>query len=576
MEYSAIFHDTNKKYCYALEKGLFIIRLKTKKDDMKHVTLHYQDKYIPVHFHDTRQQTPMKKIANDSWCDYYEAQVQIDMVCMRYQFELEDQNGQIAFYGNHEFYEEKITSIDYMYDCPQNLREEEMFSTPEWAKNKVIYQIFPSRFASSKQIADDVWYQTPMTAQANLQGDLKGITQHLEHLKELGVDIVYMTPIFHSPSSHKYNTVDYYTIDPSFGTKEDLKELVDKAHALGMYVILDAVFNHTDVEFFAFKDIRENEANSRYLDWYYIQDFPLKAKWGTKPNYKCFSYFGGMPKLNLQNDEVAEYCIEVARYWLRECNIDGWRLDVGDEISHSFWQRFRKAIKADYPDALIVGEIWHHAEDFLDGEEWDTFMNYPFYFAVNDLAASQKITPSKFLGQMGNLEGNLHKNVYPILWNLLDSHDTARLMHNCGEDVDKFKLCVGIQLISPGMPFIYYGDEYGMTGGPAPDCRRGMLWDAKYQNQDIYEWYKKLLQLRKEEPALTKGETKVLLCDDAKRMFALEKSYEGKQMIILVNAGETEQKTDLFTDNEPMQNLLKNSVFTGELQRFEVAVLTKM
>ena len=374
MEFSAIFHDTTKKYCYALEKGSFIIRLKTKKNDIKRVTLHCQDKYIPISFMDTRNRMDMEKVASDKYCDYYEACVQMDVVCLRYQFELEDMEGQIYYYANHEFYKEPRTHIDYMYDCPQNLREEEMYVVPEWAKNKIIYQIFPSRFATSKEVSKEEWYQAPIDHRADLKGDLRGIINRLDYLKELGVDIVYMTPVFESPSSHKYNTVDYYKIDPSFGTEEDLKELVDKAHSLGMRVILDAVFNHTGTEFFAFQDVLKNEEKSPYVDWYYIDSFPLKMEWGTKPNFKTFSYFPGMPKLNLRNDEVAEYCIGVARYWIEKCNIDGWRLDVGDEVSHAFWRRFRKAIKQTNPEALIIGEIWHHAEDFLEGEERDTLM----------------------------------------------------------------------------------------------------------------------------------------------------------------------------------------------------------
>ena len=149
MEFAAIFHDTTKKYAYALEKGHFVIRLKTKKNDIKRVTLLYQDKYIPIHFHDTRARKDMYLISSDNYCDYYEVHVDMDMVCLRYQFELEDYEGNIFYYANHEFYKEPRTHIDYMYDCPQNLREEEMVVTPDWAKNKVVYQIFPDRFNKS-------------------------------------------------------------------------------------------------------------------------------------------------------------------------------------------------------------------------------------------------------------------------------------------------------------------------------------------------------------------------------------------------------------------------------------------
>lgn len=578
MEFSAIFHDTTKKYAYALEKGHFVIRIKTKKNDLKRVTVLHQDKYIPVQFHDTRAAIEMDKIASDNYCDYYEAQIDMDMVCLRYQFELEDYEGNIFYYANHEFYKEPREHIDYMYDCPQNLREEEMVVTPDWAKNKIVYQIFPSRFASSKEIPHETWYQAPIDHKADLQGDLRGIIEHLEHLKDLGVDIIYMTPIFESPSSHKYNTTDYYKIDPSFGTEADIKELVEKAHVLGMRVIMDAVFNHTGTDFFAFKDVQEKKENSKYLDWYYIDGFPLKMEWGNKPNFKTFSYFGGMPKLNLQNQEVAEYCINVGRYWIEKCNIDGWRLDVGDEVSHKFWRKFRTAMKEIKPDALIIGEVWHHAEDFLDGEEWDTVMNYPFCFAIENLVAKESITVSQFLGQMGYMEGNYHRKIYPLLWNLIDSHDFSRFMHRCGEDVNRFMLGVGLQLLWPGMPFIYYGDEYGMTGGNDPDCRRGMVWDEKYQNQDIYQWYRKLIQIRKEYPVLTEGKVTNVYCNDTLGIFAITKILEDVECTLLVHVGADEVLLENIPELEAIKsslNLLTDCVFPGKLSDFEVAVLIK-
>lgn len=579
MEFSAIFHEINKKYCYAIEKGHFVIRIKTKKDDLEKVILHYQDKYIPLSRLDTRASLAMEKVASDMWCDYYEAQIEMDVVCLRYFFELVDKEGRCAYYGNHDFFEDKITSIDYMYDCPQNLREEEIFLTPEWAKNKIVYQIFPSRYATSKEVPAKKWYKAPITARDDLQGDLRGVIDSLAHLKELGVDVVYMTPIFRSPSSHKYDTVDYYMIDPAFGTEADLCELLEKAHQMDMRVILDGVFNHTSPEFFAFADIKEKQEASKYIDWYYIKGFPLQAKMGTKPNYKCFSYFGGMPKLNLQNEETAEYFLEVGRYWIEKCHIDGWRMDVGDEISHKFWRRFRKEMKAVNPDVLIIGEVWHQAEDFLDGEEWDTVMNYPFYFAVNDLIANEKITVSRFLGQLGYLEGNLHKRVYPILWNLLDSHDTSRLLNRCGENVEKFKLGVAWQLLSPGMPFIYYGDEYGMTGGGDPDCRRGMLWDEKRQNKEVYQWYRKLIQLRKKYPCLTEGKMVHSYCDDKEGILSIAREYGETTMQLIMHAkeGKVVVPKEIMRTNASQEafDLIKDEKFSGTLDAYEIALFVK-
>lgn len=571
MEFSAIYHDMDKRYCFALEAGKFLFRIRAKKDDLRSVVLHFRDKYIPLERYDSRQSVPMQKTASDRFCDYYEAVTKIDVICLRYYFELTDTAGQTAYYGNYEFFDEPVESIDFMFDCPQNLREEEMFLVPDWAKNKIVYQIFPSRFASDTPVDDAKWYQAPIGHKANLGGNLRGITGHLSHMKELGVDILYMTPIFASDSSHKYDTVDYYKIDPGFGTEEDLAELVEKAHALGMRVILDGVFNHTSPKFFAFSDIITYGASSAYRDWYYIDSFPPVAKRWEKPNFKCFGYYGGMPKLNLQNPETAEYFINVGLYWLRKCNIDGWRLDVGDEISHFFWKKFRRAIKRENPDALLIGEIWHYAGDFLEGDEWDTVMNYTFFFSVQNFVAKETIPPSRFLENLDFLRGNLHPDVCPLLWNLIDSHDTARFLHICGGRREKLKLAAALQLLLPGMPFLYYGDEYGMTGVDAVDCRRGMVWKEKYQDADMFEWYKALIRVRKEYPELA-GEAAERCSDDVRGLLIFSAKNETRTVTALLHGRDGDVCADDYTG---WTNVLNGEAFSGVLKGYEVAVAAK-
>lgn len=529
MEYSAIFHDMDKRFSYAVDKDLFVIRVQVKKDDMKEVILHYEDKYIPMERKDTRKTVPMKKVAVSQFHDYYEAQINMHLICLRYFFEFTDTQGEKVYYGNYEFDKECITNRDRMFDCPQNLREEEMFEVPEWAANKVVYQIFPSRFAATEPVDKELWYKAPITPMDDLHGNLRGIIEHMDDIQNLGIDVLYMTPIFQSNSCHKYDTMDYYQIDPSFGTTEDLKELVQKAHERGMKVVLDAVYNHTGREFFAFADILENGEKSKYRDWYFIDGFPLKSEWGEIPNFKCFGYYGGMPKLNLKNPEVEKYITDVACYWIKECDIDGWRLDVGDEISHFFWKNFRKAVKAVKKDMLIIGEIWHYAGDFLEGDEWDTVMNYPFYLNLIDLLADEKITVSQFVQNLGYLKGRLHKNCYPLMWNLIDSHDTARFLHLCNDNKKKQHLAAAFQLLLPGMPMIYYGDEYAMPGANDPDCRRGMYWDEEYQDKEMYEWYKRLIQVRKSHACIVEGELAGSVTEDE----------EGTVVLIRKNGEET-------------------------------------
>ena len=570
MEYSAIIHDMDKRFCYAIDKDLFVIRVQVKKDDMKEVILHYEDKYIPMESKDTRMTLPMKKVAVSQFHDYYEAQLQMNLICLRYFFEFTDMQGEKVYYGNYEFDKECITNRDRMFDCPQNLREEEMFEVPQWAANKVVYQIFPSRFASTQPVDKKLWYKAPITPMDDLHGNLRGIIEHLDYIKDLGIDVVYLTPIFKSNSCHKYDTIDYYQVDPSFGTTEDLKELVQKSHERGMKVVLDAVYNHTGREFFAFQDILEKGEKSKYLDWYFIDELPLKDEWGEIPNFKCFGYYGGMPKLNLKNPEVEKYITDVACYWIKECDIDGWRLDVGDEISHFFWKNFRKAIKAVKKDMLIIGEIWHYAGDFLEGDEWDTVMNYPFYLNLIDLLADEKINVSQFVQNLGYLKGRLNKKCYPLMWNLIDSHDTARFLHLCHDNKKKQHLAAAFQLLLPGMPMVYYGDEYAMPGANDPDCRRGMYWDEEYQDKEMYNWYKKLMQVRKTHACIVEGELIDTITNDEEDTIVLIRKSGEETLAMIFNCGSSTKEFDEYAQK---YDLLTDSVFDGKVEGFGAAVI---
>ena len=570
MEYSAIFHDMDKRFCYAIDKDLFVIRVQVKKDDMKEVILHYEDKYIPMERKDTRMTLPMKKVATSQFHDYYEAQLQMHLICLRYFFEFTDMQGEKVYYGNYEFDKECITNRDRMFDCPQNLREEEMFEVPQWAANKVVYQIFPSRFATTQPVDKKLWYKAPITPMDDLHGNLRGIIEHLDYIKNLGIDVVYLTPIFKSNSCHKYDTIDYYQVDPSFGTTEDLKELVQKSHERGMKVVLDAVYNHTGREFFAFQDILEKGEKSKYLDWYFIDELPPRGEWGEIPNFKCFGYYGGMPKLNLKNPEVEKYITDVACYWIKECDIDGWRLDVGDEISHFFWKNFRKAIKAVKKDMLIIGEIWHYAGDFLEGDEWDTVMNYPFYLNLIDLLADEKINVSQFVQNLGYLKGRLNKKCYPLMWNLIDSHDTARFLHLCHDNKKKQHLAAAFQLLMPGMPMVYYGDEYAMPGANDPDCRRGMYWDEEYQDKEMYNWYKKLMQVRKTHACIVEGEMIETIANDDEDTIVMIRKNGEETIAMLFNCGNSAKE---FNEYAEKHNLLTDSAFDGKVDGLDAAVI---
>ncbi len=580
MIYSGISHYADQRDAFFLENGKLRIRIETARGDMNAIYLHVRDKYIGLDRADTRACYKMRRYASDFGHDYFSADIDIqmaghfqknpDMLCLRYFFELVDEAGARVWYGDSRFFSGEPGDVEAMYDCPLISRRELTFRIPDWAKNAVVYQIFPTRFATTEDVPDKLWYKAPIAWNDDLKGNLRGIIEHIPYLKELGVDVIYMTPIFRSNTSHKYDTIDYYAVDPSLGDENDLHELVDKAHANGMRVMLDGVFNHTSPDFFAFKDIKKNGKKSEYYDWYYLDSDDISFGSRTeKPSYQSFAYVGMMPKLNLSNPETADYVTGVACHYIKEFGIDGWRLDVADEIGHSFWKKFRKAVKAVNPDALLVGEVWHFSPDFLQGDEWDSVMNYAFYKNIGEMICEGHITPSGFLSQQGFLNGEYHSAVLPVLWNLIDSHDTSRFLYRAGGDKRKLALAAAFQMLTPGTPFIYYGDEVAMTGGDDPDNRRGMLWDELKQDKDMYHWYQRLTYFRHTINALTQGDYLRVDADDEKGLLEYHLS-SGEVLIFHTSDGDISAR-----EYTGYKELLSDKTFDGTIPGYGCALLRK-
>ena len=580
MIYSGISHYADQRDAFFLEDGRLRIRIATSRGDMSAIYLHTQDKYIGLDRADTRACYKMHRYASDFGHDYFSADIDIpmagqfkknpDMLCLRYFFEMVDEAGARIWYGDSRFFSCEPGDVEAMYDCPLISRREQTFRVPGWAKNAVVYQIFPTRFATTEKVDDKLWYKAPIAWDDDLKGNLQGIIRHLPYLKELGVDVIYMTPIFRSNTSHKYDTIDYYAVDPSLGDSNDLHELVDKAHAAGMRVMLDGVFNHTSPDFFAFKDVVKNGRASKYYNWYYLDSDDVSfGSHTSKPSFQSFAYVGFMPKLNLSNPETASYVIDVACHYIKDFGIDGWRLDVADEIGHSFWKKFRRAVKAVNPDALLVGEIWHFSPDFLQGDEWDSVMNYAFYKNIGSMLCDGNLSPSGFLSQQGFLNGVYHSAVLPVMWNLIDSHDTSRFLFRAGGDKRKLALAAAFQMLTPGTPFIYYGDEVAMTGGEDPDNRRGMLWDEELQDMDMYHWYQRLTFFRHTINALTAGSYSSVSADDDKCLLEYHLS-SGEVLIFHTADGETNA-----LEYKGYKELLSDKVFNGTIPGYGCVLLRK-
>jgi cyclomaltodextrinase len=449
--------------------------------------------------------------------------------------------------------------------------------TPEWVRDAVFYQIFPDRFALSKSLQKPHYLETwdsPPTVHGYKGGDLIGVVERLDYLVDLGVNALYFNPVFASASNHRYHTYDYYNVDPLLGGNAALRTLLDAAHARGIRVILDAVLNHASRGFFQFHDIMENGPHSPYIDWFNIKGWPLHAyETNLPPNYDAWWNLHALPKFNVANPHVREYLLGVSEFWV-EFGIDGWRLDVPGEIKDdTFWQEFRQRVKAANPEAYIVGEIWHDARHWLQGDQFDAVMNYlltklcleffttrhidPRYVQGTSLWPVRDIGGAEFAQEIEALLKLYPREVTEVQLNLLGSHDTARFVTTAGNDPAALALATLFQMIYPGAPCVYYGDEVGMSGGKDPECRGAFPWDPGVWHNDLRDYIKRAIALRHAHPALRRGDYHSLYGEGS--VYALGRSLEDDMVLVAFNAGTTPQDAVI-----PVVGFMSNGVTLGD------------
>jgi cyclomaltodextrinase / maltogenic alpha-amylase / neopullulanase len=377
-------------------------------------------------------------------------------------------------------------------------------SGPDWLLNTVFYQIFPERFFNGDPSNDPTpianWNTDQPTRENFFGGDLEGIRQKLPHLRELGASGLYLTPIFAAGSSHKYDTHDYRQIDPTFGTLETFRALVADLKANDIHLLLDAVFNHCGDGFWAFRDVIEQGAASRYLDWFTVQSLPITF---DPPSYQTCGGAPFLPKLNVENAEVRAHLLAITETWLHE-GIDGWRLDVPWKVGLDFWRAFRQRVLACNPDAYIVAEVWRGVRDWMMGDTVHGVMNYRLRGAILDYTLFDHMDAEDFDYEVGQLHAEFG-DATPYQLTLLGSHDTPRILTLSGGNIDRTLCAIALQMTLPGTPMIYYGDEIGMEGDNDPDCRRPMIWDRNRWNDRIWQATRTLVNLRHTHPALRTG-----------------------------------------------------------------------
>jgi len=537
MQFSAIEHRSTDNFCYPLNENELMIGLKTGSD-IRRVFLIYGDPFDGSVTPDgwawegKRQEITRKKdLPYHTW---WQVTVTLPYGRCKYCFELHGQDeGDVRYCLENGFYTadelvtlRRITGNFPGFEFPW-LDGAECVRVPDWVPRTVWYQIFPDRFcrdtASQKPNALP-WpaAEDAVTNNEHYGGTLRGITEKLGYLADLNITGLYLNPVNASPSVHKYDTSDYLNIDPAFGSADDLHTLVKEAHARGIKVMLDGVFNHCGWDFALWQDVVRNGKASPYFDWFIVQEWPFETAVepecentasrsrpsgtnGKSGRYSVFAYVDTMPKLNTNNPAVVDYLLNVCETWVRSYDIDGLRLDVANELSHIFCRQLYRRMRSLKKDFYLLGEIWRSALPWLRGGELDSVMNYPLALCFWKFFYD-KTLPALTLEREINAVFTAYPEPVTVgLFNLLDSHDTPRLFTRNDGDVSAVWQQYALLLSLPGSPCIYYGSEVLLAGENDPDCRRCMPWQAIEAGEyaEPMSMMRQLIALRHTHPAMT-------------------------------------------------------------------------
>jgi cyclomaltodextrinase len=550
---------------------------------------------------------PMNRYDSDGTYDYYESTT--DIRNLTYYFRLTD-GGMTLIFDRQGARKAPSGALNLFHFDATGIVA---FSTPDWVKEGIIYQIFPERFANGDKANDpdfSEWYYKGLTELppsgkvngeyfhlvtdwydvAGLQvspyrtdgnpdwdsfygGDIAGVRQNLDYLEDLGITVIYFNPIFKAKSNHKYDAATYMEVDPHFGTNEEFAGFVADCHARGIRVILDLAYNHTGHTYFAFVDSREKGQESEYWNWYEWKKWPVPGpiEW-TPPNpseyYECWWNFGQMPNLNFDlarsnpnensvvdisnakpNWPMVNHLLDATEYWLREADVDGYRLDVPNEVPFWFWQLFRERVKTTKPDAYIVGELWGASPEWVNSRYLDAVMNYKYFrdpvvafFAKGEIPADEfdrAIAP----GRLTYPEEGVR-----AMMNLLGSHDTERFLTVAGGDTRRLKLAMLFGMTYVGAPTVYYGDEVAMEGRGDPDCRRPFYWrwPEEAGRAQVHDYVRSLISLRKDHPCLVSGSFKTLFASD--RIYVYRRMGSAEEALVVFNTDKVDRTVKLALD----------------------------
>jgi len=460
-----------------------------------------------------------------------------------------------------------------------NKKEELRHFVPDWIFGGVMYQIFPERFRNSKNDLnpETVVQWGSQSKRLEFQGgDLYGVLEKLDYLQNLGVNIVYLNPIFLSNSVHKYDTWDHFEVDPHFGGNEALENLIDELHKRGMKIILDCSLNHVHPRNFAFQDLIKNGEKSKYKDWFTVESYPVrllyrphlyantyKVGWDgnqneykeylvktiedtrlpveelsddgpiIEPTYKAWWGVPDMPKVNMNSEGATKWALEVAEFWVKNFDIDGWRMDVAKEIKPPFWKEFRKVIKNQKKDTILISEIFGDTSQWLQGDMFDGTMNYTFREMMTDYFAIDRMTTKEFNESLAHLYSMYSFEAISSCQNLLSSHDVKRFLNRC-DDWNDVKGAIFMQATFPGLASIYYGDEIGLSGGDDPNNREPFPWHEESSwNTELYDYTSQLMKLKANNSILKYGNFDLVSHENDLVIF--KRKLRGESLICIFN-----------------------------------------
>lgn len=504
LNFAGIYHRETPDMCYPLDNDRLVVNLKTGKD-VDAVFLIYEDPFahhlqLKFDWKDWSGKREKMTLSRELEHQYiWSLTLAPKFKRLMYYFEIEADNETYCLLENHLCKKQEMDAYTRRYFKYACMNPSDLIAPPKWAEDTIWYHIFPDRFCRDAN-APVREYTKPWEAFTDgdqnyrTGGTIKGITEKLDYIKELGFNGIFLTPLYKSDSNHKYNPYDY-TIDPDFGTEDDMREMVAEAHKRGIRVMLDSVFNQCGSQFVPWLDVKKNGKASKYYHWFFINsdDFADESRFTDDGRYYTFSFFPAMPKLNTNNPEVIRYFTDLCIHWATDWDLDALRFDVGEEVSHTFIKHACAALREAKPDIFIPAEIWMDSITWLDGGEFDSVTNFPFTDFVTDFWSNKALTAKDFMYRINAALSRYPEQVNRVMFNFVDSHDMPRV-NEVSENYSVVLQKLVLLMTMTGTPFVYYGTELAMKGTNEPTNRACMPWD-KIDNGDFEKTMEDVKQL---------------------------------------------------------------------------------